>query len=174
MAEGKGASGKADSSQAATPDVFDVERLRELVELMKCHELSEVDLQNEQHRIRLRRGRTGGRYVEAPDVHVAPAPAPAPLPGPVAAPAPAAHNPNLVTINSPMVGTFYGRPNPESEPFVKVGDHVGPETVVCIIEAMKVFNEIQAEVSGQIVAVLVDTEESVDFGKPLFRVDTTK
>ena len=73
-----------------------------------------------------------------------------------------------------MVGTFYGRPNPESESFVKVGDHVGPETVVCIIEAMKVFNEIQAEVSGQIVAVLADNEESVEFGKPLFRVDTSK
>ena len=73
-----------------------------------------------------------------------------------------------------MVGTFYSKPNPNSEPYVKVGDHVSPETTVCIIEAMKMFNEIQAEVSGKIVAVLVDNEEPVDVNKPLFRVDKSQ
>ncbi len=71
-----------------------------------------------------------------------------------------------------MVGTFYAAPNPESPAFVKVGDHVGPESVVCIIEAMKVFNEIQAEISGQVVAVLVETGQPVEFGQPLFKIDT--
>jgi acetyl-CoA carboxylase biotin carboxyl carrier protein len=73
-----------------------------------------------------------------------------------------------------MVGTFYSRPKPEAEPYVKVGDHVGEESTVCIIEAMKMFNEIQAEVSGRIVAVLVKNEEPVDVNKPLFKVDTSK
>jgi acetyl-CoA carboxylase biotin carboxyl carrier protein len=73
-----------------------------------------------------------------------------------------------------MVGTFYSRSNPKSEPFVKVGDRVDRETTVCIVEAMKVFNEIPAEISGTIVAVLADEEEAVDFGRPLFKVDTSK
>ena len=71
-----------------------------------------------------------------------------------------------------MVGTFYSKPNPESENFAKVGDLVTPETTVCIVEAMKVFNEIPAEISGRIVAVLVENEEPIEFGKPLFKVDT--
>ncbi len=70
-----------------------------------------------------------------------------------------------------MVGTFYTAPDPESPPFVRVGDHVGPETTVCIIEAMKVFNQIPAAVSGRIVAVLVENGEPVEYGQPLFRVD---
>ena len=75
-------------------------------------------------------------------------------------------------IKSPMVGTFYARPNPNADAYVNVGDSVDPETTVCIIEAMKVFNEIPAETRGKIVAVLVDDEEPVDFGRPLFKVDT--
>jgi len=77
-----------------------------------------------------------------------------------------------VVIQSPMVGTFYTAADPESLPYVKVGDHVGAETTVCIVEAMKVFNQIPAEVSGRIVAVLVENGESVEFGQPLFKVDT--
>ena len=69
-----------------------------------------------------------------------------------------------------MVGTFYARPNPESGPFVKVGDVVNEDTIVCIVEAMKVFNEIPAECSGEIVEILVGDQEPVDHGKPLFRV----
>lgn len=148
-------------------DVFDLNRLTEIIELMKDHGLAEVDLQQDKQKIRLSRG-GGGAVAGAPVSMVAAAPA-----APAAAEA-AADNPNIVTINSPTVGTFYGRPNPESPSFVKVGDPVGPETVVCIVEAMKVFNEIPAEISGQIVAVLVDEEEAVDFGRPLFKVDTSK
>ena len=90
-----------------------------------------------------------------------------------ASPAPAASSDadsDLLVIKSPMVGTYYERPNPESEPFVKVGQEITAETTVCIIEAMKVFNEIAAEISGTVVSVLVQNEEAVEFGKPLFKV----
>ncbi len=148
-------------------DVFDLSRLTEIIELMKEHGLAEVDLQQDKQKIRLSRGSLGG----AAPVALAPAQSSAPAAVAAAATADEAH---LVTINSPTVGTFYSRANPESEPFVKVGDRVGPETVVCIVEAMKVFNDIPAGVSGQIVAVLVEDEQAVEFGKPLFKVDTSK
>ena len=76
-----------------------------------------------------------------------------------------------LTINSPMVGTFYTSSSPEAAAFVKVGDQVGPDTTVCIVEAMKVFNEIPAECSGKIAAVLVENGAAVEFGQPLFRVE---
>ena len=78
---------------------------------------------------------------------------------------------NSVYIKSPTVGTFYSKPNPDSPPFVKVGDVVGPDTVVCLVEAMKMYNEIHAGVSGKIVACLATNEEPVDVNKPLFKVE---
>jgi acetyl-CoA carboxylase biotin carboxyl carrier protein len=96
----------------------------------------------------------------------------APRPAP-AQPAPAkAEEEHIVLIRSPMVGTFYAASDPDSPAYVKVGDPVGPETVVCIVEAMKVFNQIPAEVSGRIVAVLVENGEPVEYGQPMFKVDT--
>ena len=156
--------------------VFDVERIRRLVELMKEHGLSEVDLKQGEQGIRLRRG---AEPSSAPVYAAPPAPAPAAHHASAhsaltpAAPVMASDD-NTVLIKSPMVGTYYSRPNPNAPSFVKVGDRVTAETIVCIIEAMKTFTEIPAEVSGQVVAVLVDDEEPVDFGKPLFKVDTTK
>ncbi|MGB7736438.1 MAG: acetyl-CoA carboxylase biotin carboxyl carrier protein, partial [Thermoguttaceae bacterium] len=88
------------------------------------------------------------------------------------APAAEAAGKGVTVIKSPMVGTFYAAPDPDSPPFVKVGDHVGPETVVCIVEAMKVFNQIPAEAAGRIIAVLVENGAPVEFGQPLFKVDT--
>ena len=81
---------------------------------------------------------------------------------------------DMAFVKSPMVGTFYLSPSPDAQPFVKVGDHVGPQTTVCVVEAMKVFNEIPAEISGQIVAVLIENGESVEFNQPMFKVDTRK
>ena len=78
----------------------------------------------------------------------------------------------FVEITAPMVGTFYASSNPDSPAFIKVGDSVGKDTTVCIVEAMKVFNEIPAEISGKIVAVLVNDQDPVDCGKPMFKVDT--
>jgi len=103
--------------------------------------------------------------------HDSPAPGPSPaaqLPKPDKPPA---EDENIVIVRSPMVGTFYSAPDPDSPPYVKVGDHVGPETTVCIIEAMKVFNQIPAESSGKIVAVLVENGEPVEYGQPLFKLD---
>jgi len=163
-------------SDSNSGTVFDIERIRRLVELMKEHDLSEVDLREARQQIRISRGpKEGPRPAYGP-----PPPPPPPTPPPTqshaagtAAKAPSADGPNIGLIKSPMVGTFYSRPNPKAEPYVKIGDRVDTSTVVCIIEAMKVFNEIPAETRGKIVAVLCEEGEAVDFDKPLFKVDTT-
>ena len=160
---------------ASCQDIFDVRKIRRLVELMKEHDLSEIDLQQGEVRIQLRRAGTAA----PPAIALAPSPQRA-LPLPAGPPAPEsdapvaaeAKNRGVGVIKSPMVGTFYASPDPDSPPFVKVGDHVGPETTVCIVEAMKVFNQIPAEIAGRIVAVLVENGAPVEFGQPLFRVDT--
>lgn len=162
-------------SESSADSVFEVERIRRLVELMKEHDLSEVDLRESRQRIRICRGPKEGARQAAP-MYSAPPPAAAPAisASPAAPAGPAAEGANIVTIKSPMVGTFYCRPNPKAEAYVKVGSQVDTTTVVCIIEAMKVFNEIPAEVRGRIVAVLVEDGEAVEFDKPLFKVDTGK
>ncbi len=152
-------------------DVFNVDKIRELVELMKEHELSEVDLHDSPQRIRLRRGPKEGAAM----VPMQPVAAPAAQPAPMAAaadstPAAPAEDGNFVTIDSPTVGTFFSKPKPEDPVFVKVGDMVSPDTIVCLVEAMKMFNEIPAGVTGKIVEVLVKNEEPVDVNKPLFKV----
>lgn len=151
-------------------DVFDVRKVRRLVELMNEHELAEIDLRQADQRIRLRKG-------GEPIVTAIPAMAPAPVAAAAAASAgapvataPAASVGGKV-IKSPIVGTFYSAPSPDAAAFVKVGDQVGPETIVCIVEAMKVFNEVPAEISGKIVAVLVETGDAVEFGQPLFKLE---
>jgi acetyl-CoA carboxylase biotin carboxyl carrier protein len=161
----------------ATPnqDVFDVRRIRHLVELMKEHDLAEVDLQQGDVRIQLRRGASGlPTVVGVPQAVAPPAPVAATPPAPVADAAGASEGgaKNIAVVKSPMVGTFYAAPDPDSPPFVKVGDHIGPDTTVCIVEAMKVFNQIPAETSGRIIAVLAENGAPVEFGQPLFKVDT--
>ena len=147
-------------------DVFDVKKVRRLIELMKEHDLAEIDLRQADTRVRIKRG---GEVVAVP----APVPAAAAAPPVAAAPAAAAaaESSRMLTITSPMVGTFYRASGPDSAPFVKVGDRIGPESTVCIIEAMKVFNEIPAGVSGQVVAILVENGGPVEFGQPLIKVD---
>jgi acetyl-CoA carboxylase biotin carboxyl carrier protein len=163
------------ANEASTPgDIFDVKKVRRLVELMKEHDLAEIDLRQGEQRIRIRRGAEPlisppfSGYQVPPSAHV---PGPAQAPASSAVSPPHADDRDMQVIKSPMVGTFYTAANPESPPFVKVGDHVGPDTVVCIIEAMKVFNEIPAEVSGQIAAVLLENNTPVEFGQPLFKVN---
>ncbi len=154
-------------------DVFDLDKITSLVELMKAHDLGEVNLKQGEQQIQLKRGG------QAPIVQAI-APAAAPLPAGHAPPPPLprdaapAEDENVVLIKSPMVGTFYTKSNPEADPFVRVGDHVDPDTTICIVEAMKVFNEIAAEVAGEVVAVLFDNEEPVEYGSPLFKVDISK
>jgi acetyl-CoA carboxylase biotin carboxyl carrier protein len=160
----------------SSQDIFDVRKIRRLVELMKEHDLNEIDLQQGEVRIQLRRASAVAATTvgAAPVISVAAAPAVAgpPAPESVAPAAPDAGAKNVALIKSPMVGTFYTAPDPDSPAFVKVGDHVGPDTVVCIVEAMKVFNQIPAEASGRIIAVLVENGAPVEFGQPLFKIDT--
>ena len=161
--------------ESSSDDVFDVDAIRRYVELMQEHDLTEIHLRQGKQQIRLRRGATDQLTAVPMPVQpaaIAPTP-PAQISLPSAAPEKPADEENITFIRSPMVGTFYSQPNSESPTFVNVGDHVGPETTVCIIEAMKVFNEIPAEVTGRIVAVLADNEETVDVGKPLYKVDTS-
>jgi acetyl-CoA carboxylase biotin carboxyl carrier protein len=153
-------------------DVFDVKKVRKFIELMNEHDLAEIDLRQGDQRIRLRRG------PEAVAVSAMPMAAPAASgpaargaateAAPIAAPA---DDGKATLIRSPMVGTFFASPNPDSPAFVKVGDQIGPETTVCIVEAMKVFNEIPAECAGRVVAVLAQTGDPVEFNQPLFRVE---
>ena len=165
--------------------IFDEERLIRLIELMKEHDLRELELRASEQHVRLTRGGPEPPAGGLPFMPAAHYPASAfamvPQATPSSIPAEpvqtsssqvAAEGDNIVLIKSPMVGTFYGKPNPKAQSYVKVGDHVEPETTICIIEAMKVFNEIPAEVRGKIIAILIDDEEPVEFGKPLFKVDT--
>jgi acetyl-CoA carboxylase biotin carboxyl carrier protein len=163
------------SNSGSTPgDVFDVRKVRKFIELMNEHDLSEIDLRQGDQRIRMRRG---PEFVNmagtTPMVQASPATGGSPSAAPSAASGGAGtgDNPNQLAIRSPMVGTFYAAASPDSAPFVKVGDQVGPETTVCIIEAMKVFNEIPAECSGKIVAVLATSGQATEFGQALFRVE---
>ena len=153
-------------------DVFDVKKIRRLVQLMKDHDLAEVDLEQGEQRIRLRRGATGEVVYQQPPQQPQPQVAQPVAAAETTAPS-TAEDSQMAVIKSPIVGTFYTASGPDSEPFVKVGDHVGPESTVCIVEAMKVFNEIPAEVSGKVAAILVANGDPVEFGQPLFKVDTS-
>jgi len=163
------------ADDASTPrESFNLEKLRELIELMEKHDLTDVHLRHGEEQWRLRRG---------PQVVAGPAPAPAPAvpPPPAAAPAPAPATPaesvesprpvsNLVDVKSPIVGTFYSSPSPDDPAFVTQGSRVTPDTVVCIVEAMKVFNQITADVSGTIEEILVANGDPVESGQVLYRV----
>jgi acetyl-CoA carboxylase biotin carboxyl carrier protein len=154
-----------------TPSPFDVRTIKHLIALMSRHDLSEIDLREGELRIRLRRGPHG---VVISPAALTPGPSPAAPATPSPTPAPAApEKPSkpLTLIKSPTPGTFYASSTPGAEPFVKVGSRVTPETVVCIIEAMKIFNEIQAECSGVITEVCVENQQPVEWGQVLFKVD---
>ena len=161
---------------SSNEEIFDVQKLRRLVELMNEHDLNEMDLRQGDMRIQLRRGEkpviseAASRPAAPASMASPPAGSPAETPAPPTEPPP--QQERIAAITSPMVGTFYAAADPDSPPYVKVGDSVTHETTVCIVEAMKVFNEIQAEVSGKIVAVLVENGEPVEFGQPMFNVDT--
>jgi len=159
---------------SSNPNPFDLATVKQLVALMSRHELSEIDLQIADQRIRLRRGGSQGA---APPTGVAAVPSyfPHAVP-PVAAPAvadspPKAPAKNYKEVKSPLVGTFYSSPKPGAEPFVKVGSRVTPTTVVGLIEAMKLFNEIPTECAGVIAEILVENQQAVEYGQVLFLVD---
>lgn len=154
-------------------DTVEIKDIKKIVELMTRNELTEFALEDQGFRLELKRG---GQETQI--IHAAPLTAPAMQAPAMQAPAPVAASEvpaddldGLVEIVSPMVGTFYSAPSPDADPYVSEGDSVGPDSVVCIVEAMKVMNEIQAEVKGTVKKVLVDNASPVQFGQPLFLVD---
>ena len=160
---------------------MDIRKLKELVRLMVANELTELDLKDQEQQVTIRRPGASQQATVAgvPGVSSIPAPAPAPAQAaPVSIPAeapppaatPATEDDGLVVIESPMVGTFYSTPSPEKPAFVSVGDAVGPDTVICLIEAMKIFNEIKAEQSGSVAKILVNNGDSVEFGQPIMLI----
>ncbi len=151
--------------------MIDVNQVRELIELMVEHDLGEIRIRQGDTSVTLRKGTTGEVAISAPPAPPAGSPA-TPTPAPAASPEPASppEDEGLVPIVSPMVGTFYTASEPEAPLFVQVGSEVTPESPVCIIEAMKVFNEIQAEVSGTIERILVQNQQAVEYGQPLMLV----
>ncbi len=152
----------------------DLKKVKELIELMVANDLVEVEIVDGDSKIHLKR--PGHSQPQVPAVSPLPIIASAvPMP---AAPAAGAAGPsvqtqtdyNLVNITSPIVGTFYAAPSPDSEPYVKVGDHITADTVVCIVEAMKVMNEIKAETAGIVEKIMVSNGQAVEFSQVLFKI----
>ena len=160
-----------------------MEELRELIGLLRDNGLAELELENEGFRVRLRRDSAGGdagRYAETHSASPAPVAPPVHAPVPPAASGPthpgtqasteASQDQDLHIIPSPIVGTFYRSPSPTADPFVKIGTNVEADSVVCIIEAMKLMNEIQAEATGEVVKIYVENGQPVEYGQPLFGI----
>lgn len=162
-----------DDNSSSSPGPFDVDTVRELIELMNKFDLSEVDLNDGDQRIRLRRG---GKLVSAvpPAMQAVLPPIAAPTAGPQTTTPSAqsvAPTKKLLEIKSELVGTFYAKPAPDKDDYVKVGSRVSPDTVVCKVEAMKIFNDITAKVSGTIAEICVQNAQFVEFDQVLFRVE---
>jgi len=166
-ASAKGAKKPAAKKAPSRPETAGmIADVRELVELMTANDITEVNMQHGDVKIVLHRGQV--YQPDLPTSAAAPVVAEAKLP--VSGDANAAEKDNLAEIVSPMVGTFYAAPSPDSDPYASVGSNVTEDTVVCIIEAMKVMNEIKAECSGKIAEVCVKNAQPVEFGQVLFRV----
>ena len=153
---------------------MELKDIKAIIDLMKKNSITEFELEEKDSKLRLKRGLNGGSMVPQHDdmapmvtmpaaIPMVPAVVPAPGPAPVV-------STGEIDIKSPMIGTFYRSPSPEAAAYVEVGTEVNPETVVCIIEAMKVMNEIKAEVKGVITQTLVENGKPVEFGQPLFKV----
>jgi len=149
---------------------MDLDEINRLIELMNKNDLLEVELVEDAKKIRLKKKYDGGMRVVPAMAPMAAAPVAGAAPAAPSAPAQAAQPAGTIAIKSPMVGTFYRSANPEAAPYVEEGDAINKDTTVCMIEAMKVFNEIKAEMEGTIAAILVENGQSVEYGQPLFLV----
>ena len=153
-----------------TIKAVDLKDIKAIIDLMKKNSVSEFELEKQDFKIRLKRAANGGSVASGNEDSMA-STYPQPLPTiQTAAPAALALPSTEVEIRSPMIGTFYRAPSPESAPYTEVGTEVSPETVVCIIEAMKVMNEIKAEAKGVVTQVMVENAKPVEFGQPLFKL----
>lgn len=155
---------------------MDLKDIKAIIDLMKKNSITEFELEEKDSKLRLKRGIAGAAPVAQSDepMPMMPVSMASPM---VTANAPASGqssaNSGEIDVKSPMIGTFYRSPSPEAAPYVEIGTEVSPDTVVCIIEAMKVMNEIKAEVKGVITQSLVENGKPVEFGQPLFRVRPT-
>jgi len=150
----------------------DLKDIKAIIDLMKKNSITEFELERQDSKIRLKRGLNGGAAVNQPEE---PLPALPAISQQSSAASSIASGPSQsasgeIEIKSPMIGTFYRSPSPEAAPYIEVGAEVGAETAVCIIEAMKVMNEIKSEVKGIITQVLIENGKPVEFGQPLFKV----
>jgi acetyl-CoA carboxylase biotin carboxyl carrier protein len=183
---------QSEQSDPGAKASVNLDELRELIALLRENGLVELELEREDFRVRLRRegtfsGDSGSSFTitEMLKNQLAANPALVPPPAPAPSPAPSAGAPlhpgghvttaasadqDLHIIPSPIVGTFYRSPSPSADPFVKIGSNVEPESVVCIIEAMKLMNEIQAETTGEVVKIYVENGQPVEYGQPLFGI----
>ena len=163
---------------------MDFKQIQELIKIVNKSNIGELTIEEKGFKVTIKQKDNGPAYAVAPQhayapqpmAHMQPAQAhqPAPQQSSAAPAAPKAEAPkadNLITIKSPMIGTFYRKSSPDKPSFVEVGDEVAPGKVVCIIEAMKLFNEIESEVSGRIVKILVDDASPVEYDQPLFLVE---
>jgi acetyl-CoA carboxylase biotin carboxyl carrier protein len=150
-------------------NTIDLKQVKDLIELMKENDLVEVEIEAGDSKIHLKRPGADMKMMSYQPMMSMPAAPAAAAPAAAAPSAPAADE-SLLTIKSPIVGTFYQAPSPDSEPYVKVGSKVDPDTVVCIVEAMKVMNEIKAETGGTVVEVCCKDGQAVEFGQVLFKV----
>ena len=145
---------------------MDLKDIKAIIDLMKKNSIAEFELEKQDFKIRLKRGNLGGvaAYEDAPVLQ------PYAAPAAVAALPAASATSTDAEIKSPMIGTLYRSPSPEAAPYVEVGTEVGPDTVVCLIEAMKVMNEIKAETRGIITAIVAENSKPVEFGQALFKI----
>lgn len=158
--------GSSGADDAAGDNLLNITQIRQLIRLMVENDVQSITIRDGQMQLGIRRG---------PDPKAAPtvqAPAATLQPVPVSAPEAPANNPDdgLVAITAPMVGTFYASPDPESSPYITIGAEVSSDTVVCIVEAMKVFNEIKADIAGIVEKICVENAHPIEFGQPLFLV----
>jgi acetyl-CoA carboxylase biotin carboxyl carrier protein len=160
---------------------LDLKQIKQIIDLMKRSELTEFAVEEEGFKLKIRRGTNGlpivstGRgsnppFIPAESTSTPPMPVPAPLATQMSGAPATTEEPGVIYVKSPMVGTFYRSPSPESKAFVDVGSKVEDNTLVCIIEAMKIMNEIQAEVKGVVVEVLVENGQPVEYGQRLFKL----
>lgn len=150
---------------------MDLKDIKAIIDLMKKNSITEFEMEKQDFKIRLKRGANGGAHSSGSEESLLVYPSqqlPGTLTGPVTLPPPTTTSD--LEIKSPMVGTFYRAPSPESANYVEIGSEVDADTVVCIIEAMKVMNEIKGEVKGVITQVLIENAKPVEFGQALFKI----
>ncbi|HHS12435.1 MAG TPA: acetyl-CoA carboxylase biotin carboxyl carrier protein [bacterium] len=161
---------------------MDIGEIRRLVKLVESSQIDELEIHDQNFQIRVSKSRSGVTASAGYPVYTLPYPPPGPQPFPGAAsgapvheakvePLPGAHSENIVEICSPMVGTFYRAPAPDASPYIQAGDDIQPGKILCIIEAMKLMNEIEAEISGKLIKILVENAHPVEFNQPLFLVE---